>query len=319
MCEDDNMERVLSKDLILKNVEGHRMYLDRSDPGISKTLMRYKWLKKWYREPEFMEIVDKEVSKGMVAFDLGANIGYVTLVMARNVGKDGHVYAVEPSPRNFAILKKNLEVNNYTNRVEVYQMAISSFNGEAQFNLSDASNLHSFIKTGHSRNAINVKTVTLDEFFKDKPAPNFIKMDIEGAEVEAIEGMHEILEQRQGPMKILMEVHPMYYSQERSFAKQLERLFRNGFLPKYVISAGLSRPRFFRERGYSPVKTYKSGIWERGLYDNINKEDLLESISPGHEEEIVLPLRALLRRPWLWSNRVVTTAKIVRALLLERV
>jgi FkbM family methyltransferase len=313
------MEGIPDKELVLKRIEGHRMYIDRSDPGISRTLRRFKWLRKWYREPEFMDIVNKEVSTDMVAFDLGANIGYVTLLMARNVGSAGRVYAVEPSPRNFEILKKNIEINNYTNRVDIYQMAISSSNGEAQFNLSGASNLHSFVRSVHSEHEINVRTVTLDEFFKDKLVPNFIKMDIEGAEVEALEGMLEILKRRQDVMKILIEVHQMYYSETRDFGRQLERLFGAGFVPKYVVSTGSKYPRFFKDRGYNPVKIYKSGEWTRGLYVNVKQEDVIEAMGSGHGEEFPLPFRSLLKRPGRLWNRVVSTPRIVRAIMLERI
>ena len=312
------MKHALSKDLSLKKIEGHRMYIHNSDPGISRTLRRFKWLRKWHREPAFMDIIDKEASTGIVAFDLGANIGYTTLLLARNVGKDGQVYAVEPSPINFSILKKNIEINKYADRVGLYQLAISSSNGEAQFNLSEASNLHSLVSNSHLRDVINVRTLTVDEFFKDKLKPNFIKMDIEGAEVEALQGMRDTLKQRHGVMKILIEVHQMYYSQTRDFGKQLEQLLGAGFAPKYVVSTGAKHPSFFRERGYVPVKVYKSGEWTRGLYVDVKQEDVIEAMKPGHKDEFSLPFRSLLKRPTRLFDRVVSTPRIVRALMLER-
>lgn len=312
------MEYIREQDLLLKRVEGHRMYLDKLDTGISSSLKRFKWLRKWYREPAFMDIIDREVSKGFVAFDLGANIGYATLLMAKRVGREGRVYAVEPSPKNIAILKRNIGVNSYTERVKIYPLAISSFNGEAQFNLSEASNLHSLVQNEHARDVITVKTVTMDEFFKDKPLPNFIKMDIEGAEVEAFEGMNEILVKKQAVMKILVEVHQKYYSPTRDFRKQLERLFNAGFVPRYVISTGSKDQPFFRERGYTPLTVYHSGEWTRGVYLNVKQEDVLESMKPDQIEEFSLPLRCLFRRPARLSNRVVRTFRIVRALMLER-
>ena len=75
----------------------------------------------------------------MVAFDLGANIGYITLILADLVGKNGQVYAVEPSPRNFEILTKNIELNNCADRVSAYQLAISDKDGMTSFFLSSSS------------------------------------------------------------------------------------------------------------------------------------------------------------------------------------
>ena len=92
---------LIESDLIKRKIGNHLMFLDRKDLGISKTLIKTPRWRKWPREPEFMEIIQDEVREGMVAFDLGANIGYVTLILAELVGPSGHVYAVEPNPRNF--------------------------------------------------------------------------------------------------------------------------------------------------------------------------------------------------------------------------
>ena len=92
--------------LKLKSFGRFSLFLDENDPGISKTLIRPKFFKKWHREPEFMDIIESEVNKGDVVFDLGANIGYVTMFLASFVGSHGKVFAVEPSPHNFDILMK---------------------------------------------------------------------------------------------------------------------------------------------------------------------------------------------------------------------
>ena len=97
-----------ANNFVIKTIHGFKIYLDKKDPGISRTLIKPKFFRKWHREPEFMDIIEKEVTKGMVAFDLGANIGYVTLCLANLIGKQGHVYAVEPSPHNFEILKNKI-------------------------------------------------------------------------------------------------------------------------------------------------------------------------------------------------------------------
>ena len=80
-------------------------------------------------EPCETEFVMNEIKKGDVVLDIGANIGYYTLIFARLVGEEGKVFAFEPDPENFALLKKNVEINGYHNVVLV-QKAISNKTGK---------------------------------------------------------------------------------------------------------------------------------------------------------------------------------------------
>jgi len=306
------------KDLILKSLGGFNLYLDRKDPGISETLRKPKYFRKWHREPEFMDLIEAEVNKGDSAFDLGANIGYVTMHLAHYVGEGGKVYAVEPSPRNFSILKKTIEVNKIGHIVEAQQLAISSKTGTRELNISKESNLNSFAKTKHTTKTIEVKTTSIDDFFKDRRFPNFIKMDIEGAEVDALAGIDKILAASDAPIKILMEIHPMYYKED-DFSKQLIRLFDKGFSTKYLVSAGSARPPYFSSKGYVPIKTYQTGDWGRGLYENVLNEHVIESCSKLFDDnEVRLPIASLIKNPMRLKARTLLSPKIVRAILLER-
>ena len=279
-------------------------------------MKRTKFFREWHREPEFMDIVKKEVKPGMVALDIGANIGYVTLFIANYVGPKGYVYAVEPSPRNFEILKKNIELNHLQSRVDTFQFAFSTKSGVRDLNISTESNLHSFKKTKHSVDVVEVKTVTIDDFFDNKQPPNFIKMDIEGAEVEVLSGIDIILNNVTKPMKILMELHPMYY-QEGNMDEQMQRLFDAGFKVKYLVSAGLARPDFFAQRGYEPIKVYKTGHWSRGLYINISNDDVIQSISSEFNQLVRYSFRSIIKNPFLIKNPITSTPKIVRAIMME--
>lgn len=307
------------KDLYLKSLGDFSLYLDRKDPGISETLRKPKYLRKWHREPEFMDIIESEVQSGDVAFDLGANIGYVTMHLAKYVGPTGKVYAVEPSPRNFTMLKKTIEANSAEDIVEIQQLAISSKSGVRDLNISDESNLNSFAKTKYTKQTIEVNTTSIDDFFKNRRFPNFIKMDIEGAEVDALAGIDDLLVASDAPIKILMEIHPMYY-QEDAFSLQLERLFNKGFRTKYLVSAGSPTPPYFTSRGYAPIKTYKTGDWGRGVYENVKNEHVIESCSKLFDDNVVrLPITSLLKNPARLPNRVLKSPKIVRAILIERI
>ncbi len=110
------------------NVHGYRMIVDLNDPGISRTLIHFGT-----REKDHIYILNKELSSGNVIIDLGANIGYYALMEANIVGSDGYVYALEPSPSNADMLRKNISLNNYNGIVEVYQMGGSNKTGKEKF------------------------------------------------------------------------------------------------------------------------------------------------------------------------------------------
>lgn len=291
--------------LIKRKIGNHLMYLDPKDNGISKTLRRMT-PKGQMREPAFMHIVKQEVREGMVALDLGANVGYVTLTLAELIGEAGTIYALEPEPRNFNILSKNIFLNGYDKFVYPYQLGGSNKIGSLRFYKSGKSNLGGMYKTEHTNAVIDVPATTMDGFFKDKKSPNFIKMDIEGHEVEVLEGMYETLKNSPPPVKILMEVHPGYYSEEHSLEVQLRRLLEIGFRTKYVVSAGIAQPDFFIENGYKPFKVYKIAQtkFERGIYTNISDEHMLIAACRKHRQ---------------FNNRLnIYVNHIVRAIMIEK-
>jgi FkbM family methyltransferase len=279
------------------------MYLDLKDRGISTTLIRMRPGSP-EREAAFMKVLRQEMEEGMAAIDIGANIGYVALVMAELVGPSGRVFAFEPHPRNYSILIKNIEANGYAGFVFPYQMGISNTSGVSTFHISNASNLHSISYTKHTKTSMYIKVSTLDDFMKDKGYPNFIKMDIEGHEVEALEGMYDTLRSAKPPVKILMEVHPMYYSQTHSLEEQLRRLIDIGFNTKYVISAGVAKPDFFAKQGYEPIEVFYTGGWYRGIYTDVSNEHMLMAACHEHDQFI--------------ERKNIHTTKIVRSVMIEK-
>ena len=153
----------------------------------------------------------------MVVVDIGANIGYFTLIAAKLMDETGLVYAFEPEPRNYEFLCKNIKLNNYSNIVPI-QKAVSNKYGKSKLWVNKADllapsfsrkNSSLFLEdTNPERNsfAIEIETTTLDKFFSDKTRNNkvdFIKIDAEGAEGLIIEGAEKIL--KSNDLKIIME------------------------------------------------------------------------------------------------------------------
>ena len=82
------------------------------------------------------EVFKKEIEKGDTVLDLGSHIGYYTLIAAELVGEKGKVFAFEPEPTNFVLLKKNIKINNYQNVIPV-QKAVSNKNGKGRLYLKE--------------------------------------------------------------------------------------------------------------------------------------------------------------------------------------
>jgi len=141
------------------------------------------------------EIFKKIVRKGDVVIDIGANIGYYTLIAAKLVGDSGIVITFEPEPYNFHLLKKNVEVNGYKN-VILEQRAVSNKNANLKLFLSeDNIGDHRIYQPSESRKSIEIESIRLDDYIKNAGIDkvNIIKMDIQGAEGLALQGMHEVL------------------------------------------------------------------------------------------------------------------------------
>ena len=151
---------------------GHKMFLDELD---ILDISIYG-----IHEPIETKLVEGEINKGDVVLDVGANVGYFTLIFARLVGPNGKVYAFEPDPDNFALLKKNVEMNGYKNVVLV-QNAVSDKIEDVQLHLvpewGPAHNL--FDSFGQNGISVTVKAIRLDDFFHDYDGRiNFINICI---------------------------------------------------------------------------------------------------------------------------------------------
>ena len=220
--------KIIRSKIIIRNIQGSKMYLNLNDLGLSKHLFFYG-----IREPECTKIMQKILKKGMNIVDIGANIGYYALMEAKEVGKRGKIYAIEPFPPNFELLKKNIELNGYKN-IEIFNIAISDKPGKAKMYISDKHNLCNMMESNISE-FIEVPTITLDDFLKNKKMPDLIRMDIEGFEYYAIDGMEKTLKKCR-KCNIFIEVHPFQmYEKNLDYKKPLKKLFKIGFKPTYII------------------------------------------------------------------------------------
>ncbi len=149
-------------------------------------------------------IINKILNEGDLFVDVGANIGLIYLFASLIVGNTGRVIAFEPGRETMAILKQNIELNNIQN-IETSDCAVGSRRGHGKIYESSDMNRGgaSLIKPSSQSVGQEVTITTLSAFLKDEPRVALIKVDIEGYELEALRGAHEILAGEPSPMLII--------------------------------------------------------------------------------------------------------------------
>jgi len=186
-------------------VLGRTMYLQKKGPQF-RQLAKYG-----IYEKETTEYFLENISQGNVVLDIGANIGYFTLLFASLVGKEGKVFAYEPEPSNFEILKKNVKTNNFQN-VILENVAVTNSTGTTELYLSEkAAGQHRIYKSKDvKKNHVSVKTIRLDDYLNNIPffeKISFIKLDVEGSEFGVLKGMEKVLSQNK-TIELIMEFSP---------------------------------------------------------------------------------------------------------------
>jgi FkbM family methyltransferase len=190
-------------------IDGHRFFYRPEDSGsiISANTGRF--------ESETYQTMFNILSSGMTMVDVGAHVGWYTLLGARLTGPSGYIYAFEAAPSTAELLQKNVLANEYSN-VTVVNKAISHKRGKENFFIDDySSGGSSLFISGREKNSIEVETISLDEFFQEEAWPpiHLVKIDIEGAEKLALEGMRELC-RRNPQLKLIVEINLKAFSLE---------------------------------------------------------------------------------------------------------
>ena len=160
-------------------------------------------------EPEVVEVIQEYVKPGMTVLDIGAQSGYFSLLLSKIVGPSGKVIAFEPLPANFRVLEENVRLNGRTN-ISVRQEAVGEHSGEMSFEFpsNEPTLIAGPLLDGDSQGIFDVKGISLDDMFAANHVQvDFIKMDVEGAEVDVLRGAVKLLEFSHPDM--LIELHNM--------------------------------------------------------------------------------------------------------------
>lgn len=193
------------------DIFGHKMYANVTDVAIHLEVLQGVPISQHpYGEIGYCS---RMLKRGQTVVDLGANIGFFTLLFARQVGPEGKVYAFEPGPISYALLTANVRINGYHNVVLVNK-AVSSRTemqtlylcptGESDNRVSD----RELSFESEHRTTVPIEAVRLDDFFAELDDPvDYLKIDIQGGEYLAFLGMEQIIK-RNPQMRIVMEFSP---------------------------------------------------------------------------------------------------------------
>jgi FkbM family methyltransferase len=227
-------------------------------------------------------VVQAFLRSGMTFVDVGANIGYYSLVAARLVGPTGCVHSFEPNAEVRHRLEHNIRLNSYDNAV-VHAEAMAGHTGEVTFYLStveENSGISSIVPGAGLGSAQVVPSVTLDDFVLGLPGRrvDLLKMDIEGAELSVIEGGQRVLASEEAPALLFesFDVSQLLPVLE-SLGYEIRRLH-------YTLSTGLE----LRDPCAS----------QPGLFDAYESPNFFAVKRADIFDEIVR--RANSRRAWAW-------------------
>jgi len=163
------------------------------------------WLGSYEYEQRIL--FEQLVTEGSVVFDVGAHVGFYTLLAATLVGPRGQVYAFEPLSANIHYLKAHLRLNQITN-VTVIEKAVSDGAGMAAFAEESSSAMGHFAAQGE----LKVPTISLDDLFSrgEIPAPDFIKIDVENAVWLALKGAENLLRRARPTIFLSTDVYDLH-------------------------------------------------------------------------------------------------------------
>lgn len=196
-------------------------------------------------EDEIQKIIESYLGAGDTFVDVGANFGLHTLLGAQMVGADGTIVAIEPVPFNFRLLQRNLKLNGFTSRCEVFPVALTAIGGgEVEMTVEPGFSPAASLRESSNGEKISVPTNTLDACLANQSEkPALIKIDVEGAEHEVLKGAEKTL--AQGP-PILVEVHsfalPSFDSSPEALSEYLASF---GYVEKILTEMKSKQGNYF--------------------------------------------------------------------------
>jgi FkbM family methyltransferase len=215
------IEEFVEKPIKVKKVHGVQIYLNSEDRYTSPLIAILGDY-----EPEVTKQFERILKPRMTVMDVGANVGWFTLLSAKLVGEDGLVVALEPDPQNFSLLSKSVETNRLKN-VTLLKEAASDADGVALLGLSKNGNTGAHaITRAVDGDAISVSSSKLDTVARRLGVRriDLVKIDVEGHEPQVMSGMLSLINQRLVE-NIIMEWNPSEWMQRPELLRMIFESF----------------------------------------------------------------------------------------------
>jgi FkbM family methyltransferase len=171
----------------------------------------FKYFPDGYEKENFC-FINEQVKGGMSVLDVGAHIGLMAVVFGKKVGDKGNVYAFEPTPTTIKILQETIKLNKINN-ISAVPVALADKKSKLTFYISEnaADNSNSLVnnhRTDRKEETIEVEVNTIDDFAAERNIPkiDFIKVDVEGAELQLLKGAVNTI--KKDKPKMILSVHP---------------------------------------------------------------------------------------------------------------
>jgi FkbM family methyltransferase len=182
-------------------------------------------------EPATSRLLDLTLKEGMTFVDVGAHVGVHTLHGASRVAPNGTVIAFEPTPKLFQLLQRAVHLNGIDDVCRCINIALSSSEGLATFHLSGRYGHNSLYRLGNEeeKSKMQVRTASFDSVLHEAQRIDVVKIDVEGAELDVLEGMRQILAKHEDILLIVEYGIPHLQRLEISPSKWFDRFFAHGF------------------------------------------------------------------------------------------
>jgi FkbM family methyltransferase len=171
-----------------------------------------KFLKNEVNRNDILQInfFEKNFSQNDILYDIGAHHGHYSIFAATKCLNQNQIFSFEPDSSALRIFKRNIELNNFGNKIIVLEYAISNTDGEIYFDFRNG-NANSKISSSKTSNTIKVQSKKLDSLINDLPSPTYVKIDVEGAEFEVLKGATTLLEDK--TVTFICELHPFAWKE----------------------------------------------------------------------------------------------------------
>jgi len=179
--------RSLKNRVLITAVDAMAVLWKHAYPAYALCYRNYKRI----ADRELVRLIRATVRPGMTVLDIGANIGFFTMILSDGVGADGTVHAFEPEPLNCTRLRHTVRARR---NVAINQCAVAQKSGTIRLYLSDRLGVdHQTYDSGQDRSSIEVRSVSIDEYLPATQAVDFVKLDIQGFEYYALRGMQKTI------------------------------------------------------------------------------------------------------------------------------